>query len=187
MQTLTGKHHPHPTPEMAAQLLFLVSSVATSLLLTANVQCVSADQLFQPQSRSVMNHRYVTPSRNGLPCNGSAELPCLTLEEYASDPGAYFTSDTIFYFYSGNHQLNTSLELRNVNNLHFQAMNSGNISVTISFNELVGITWINCTDISLDSINFFVTENFLTHLLLFENTSAISLSNIAITSDTDKV
>ena len=41
-------------------------------------------------------------------------------------------------------------------------------------------------NVSLSSIHFYVTENF-THLLVFENTSAINLSNIAITSDMNGV
>ena len=131
----------------AAKLLILVCSVAVSLLLTAQ-RCIS-DRSFQPMSTVNMNYRYVTPSRSGLPCNGSK--PCLTLEEYAEDPTTYFVSDTIFYFYPGKHQLNTSLDLCDIHHLHFQAMNNGIVNIT--YDELVNITWINCTDISLSSIS----------------------------------
>ena len=164
----------------AAKLLILACSVAVSLLLTAQ-HCIS-DQSFQPMLMVNMNYRYVTPSRSGLSCNGSE--PCLTLEEYANDPATYFVSDTIFYFYPGKHQLNTSLELCDIHHLHFQAMNNGIVNIT--FDELVNITWVNCTDISLSSINIYVTENF-THLFLFESASAIGLSNIVIISSINKV
>ena len=160
----------------AAKLLILVYSVAVSLLLTAQ-QCMSD----QPVS-TMNNYRYVMPSRSDLSCNGSK--PCLTLEEYANDPTTYFISDTIFYFYPGKHQLNTSLELCDIHHLHFQAMNNGIVNIT--FDKLVNITWINCTDISLSSINIYVAKNF-THLFLFESTSAVRFSNIAIISDMNRV
>jgi hypothetical protein len=63
-------------------------------------------------------------------------------------------------------------------------MNYGIINIT--FDEFVGITWINCTGISLSFINLYVAENF-THLFLFESTSAIDLSNVAITSKANRV
>ena len=150
-----------------------------SLLLTVQ-QCTS-EQSFQTES-TINNYRYVTPGRSDLPCNGSK--PCLTLEEYANNPGTYFISDTIFYFYPGKHELNTSLELCDIHHLHFQAMNYGIVNIT--FDELVNITCINCTDVSLSSINFYVTENF-THLFLFDSMSAINLSNIAIISNMNRV
>jgi hypothetical protein len=137
-----------------------------------------SDQSFQPESMMI-NYRYVMPSKIDLPCNGSE--PCLTLEEYVNDPGTYFVSDTIFYFYPGKHQLNTSVELRDIHHLHFQAMNYGIVNIIF-----VGITLINCTDVSLSSINFYVAENF-THLFLFESSSAVSLSNIAIISNMNRV
>ena len=170
----------HPPRMAAAQLLILVSSVAVSLLFTVQ-QCMS-DRSFQPESIMNTSYRYVMPSRSHLPCNGSE--PCLTLEEYATNSGTYFVSDTIFYFYPGKHQLNTSLELCDIHHLHFQAMNYGTVNIT--FDELVNITWINCTDVSLSSINFYVAENF-THLFLFDSTSAIGLLNIAIISNMNRV
>ena len=174
------------SPTMTAQLklvdLLLVFSVAAASLLPT-AKCISDRQSFRPESP--MKYRYVTPngtSNTGLPCNG--DKPCLTLEEYASDPAHYFNSDTTFYFYPGKHQLNSSLELLDIHHLHFEAVNDGIVSIT--FDELVGISWINCTDISLSSVNFYVAENF-THLLLFESTSAVSLSNTLITSNTNWV
>ena len=164
----------------AAKLLILVCSVAVSLLLTAQ-QCMS-DRSFQPMLTVNMNYRYVTPSRSNLPCNGSK--PCLTLEEYANDPATYFVNDTIFYFYPGKHELSTSMELCDIHHLHFQAMNNGIVNIT--FDELVNITWINCTDISLSSINIYVAENSI-HLFLFESTSAVRFSNIAIISNMNRV
>ena len=163
----------------AAQLLVLVSSIAVSFLLIAQ-QSIS-DRSFPPELKKYL---YVTPSRSNLPCNGSK--PCHTLEEYANNPGIYFVSDTIFYFYPGKHHLNASLKLCDIHHLHFLAVNYGIITVNITFDELVNITWINCTDVSLSSINFYVTENF-THLFLFESTSAIGLLNITIISNVNRV
>ena len=143
---------------MAIQLLnFLL--VLISLAHTA--QCIS-DSSFAPESE--MNYRYVTPRRS-LPCSGNE--PCHTLEEYASNP-TYFDSNTVFYFYLGSHQLNTNLELYNIHNLHFQAMTDGIVSVTISFDELVGITWINCacSNVFLSSINFMWLKILYTFLYL---------------------
>ena len=165
--------HPSTMAVRLRNILILLSSVT----LLCTIQC-NADQ---SDLESAMKFRYVTPSRN-LPCSGNE--PCHTLEEYANDP-AYFDSNTIFYFYPGNHQLNTSLELQDIHHFYFQALNN-DISISVMFDESVSITWINCTDVSLSSIHFYVTENF-THLLVFENTSAINLSNIAIISDMNRV
>ena len=63
-------------------------------------------------------------------------------------------------------------------------MNNGIVNIT--FDELVNITWINCTDISLSSINIYVAKNF-THLFLFESTSAVCFSNSAIISNMNRV
>ena len=153
-----------------------LSVVLCALIFT--VQCASpTNSSFKDKPET--NYRYVTPSHTSksLPCNGNH--PCRTLEEYTSDP-TYFGSDTIFYFYPGEHRLNVSLQLQDVHHLWLQAVNNTVGVVSISFVKLVTFVWINSTDISFECIRFYITENF-THLFVFKNTFAVNLSNIDIT------
>ena len=81
---------------------------------------------------------YVTPNKT-IGCFDDWSS-CLTLQEYANQSNVYFTNDTIFYFKSGSHILNSSLTLTNLHNFIFQGL-PGHESVNISLGSLVTITW----------------------------------------------
>ena len=55
-------------------------------------------------------NRYVTPNRTVRCFND--QVPCQTLEQYATQPEMYFTNNTYLYFQPGNHQLKSSLAIK---------------------------------------------------------------------------
>ena len=63
---------------------------------------------------------YVTPNKT-IGCFDDWSS-CLTLQECTNQPNVYFTNDTIFYFKSGSHILNSSLTLTNLHNFTFQSL-----------------------------------------------------------------
>ena len=65
-----------------------------------------------------LNPDYVTPS--GIIGCVNNQVPCQTIEQYATQPEIYFANNTYFYFQPGNHQLNCSLKLTNLRNVVFK-------------------------------------------------------------------
>ena len=119
---------------------------------------------------------YVTPNKV-IGCSDNW-CTCLTLQEYASQPNMHFTNDTIFYFESGNHRLNSSLTLTNLHNLTFQGL-PGDESANVSLGSLVTIAWKGCWNVEISSITFSPLENF-TDIIVFEHTSLAQLSSIPV-------
>ena len=93
----------------------------SSVLLTILIVALS-----DSRSKAQINYlnNYVTPSRT-VGCFND-EVPCQTIEQYATQPEVYFTNNTYFYFQSGNHQLNSSLKLTNLRNITFQGLPDNN-------------------------------------------------------------
>ena len=68
-------------------------------------------------STSALHERYVKPDNpSSLICPGQ---PCLTLDQYASNT-TYFTTGSTFLFLSGNHCLQTTINLTDIYNLKFK-------------------------------------------------------------------
>ena len=102
-------------------------------------------------------NRYVTPNRTVRCFNG--QLPCQTLEEYATQPEMYFMNNTYFYFQPGNHQLNDILlNLRNLRNVIFEGLPNNKNMVNIFLESSVSIVWENCWFVQLTSINFILPD-----------------------------
>ena len=59
--------------------------------------------------------------------------PCLTLDDYLSNASQYFTSHSSFLFLPGQHSLNTTLRLENLENVTLRATEAGAI-ITVSEN-----------------------------------------------------
>lgn len=130
------------------------------------------------ESDTVFSTNYVTPLENGWMCS-SNELPCLTLEEYASHPNTYFVDNTLFNFLPGIHRLGVSLKVVNVTNLTMLGLSEEHNMVSIAFEFSVSLTWIHCSKIEISSITLNLTSNF-TFGIVFEHTKAVRLSNISI-------
>ena len=102
-------------------------------------------------------NRYVIPSIAARCFN--EQVPCQTIQQYATQPDVYFASNTSYYFQPGNHQLNSSLKLTNLQNVNFQGLPDDNV-VNIFFGFMVSIIWENCSNIKLASINFIIPNNY---------------------------
>ena len=88
--------------------------------------------------------RYYVAANKTFDCSHSdGHSNCLTFQEYANQPDMYFTSDAIFYFESGRHVLNSSMNFVNVHNLTFQDLSDSEVP-NILFDSLVNITWDEC-------------------------------------------
>jgi hypothetical protein len=92
---------------------------------------------------------YVTPNETAQCSNSWSN--CLILEKYASQPDDYFQNNTIFQFEPGSHRLNRSLNFINLHNFTLQGKHNEVIDVLLG--ELVCITWENCSNIEISSIN----------------------------------
>lgn len=81
-------------------------------------------------TKSSISRNYVVPSGNHSMCS-SSQLPCYTLEEYASHFNTYFVNNTAFYFYPGTLRLDVNLTLTKLTNVSM---------IGLSENEVVSIT-----------------------------------------------
>ena len=81
---------------------------------------ISSNSFTFGMNNKFLLRNYVSPNKTAQ-CSGTG-FPCLILQEYASQPDAYFINNTIVYFESGSHQLNSSLKLTNVHNFTFQGL-----------------------------------------------------------------
>ena len=114
---------------------------------------------------AALRHNYVTPNKM-LDCSQSdGHYNCLTFQDYADQPDMYFTSDAIFYFESGRHVLNSSINFMNVHNLTFQGLSDSEVP-SILFDSLVNITWDECSRIEVSLIVFTFLDYF-NPLLIF--------------------
>ena len=93
-----------------------------------------------------MIQNYVQPSASKMiPCPRE-QRPCLTLKEYANKSEVYFVNNTVFYFYSGIHRVDSSLKLINVHNFSFQSLasatiNNGVITGNVILDSQASISW----------------------------------------------
>ena len=122
---------------------------------------------------------YVTPSKT-IACSVDQD-PCLTLQEYASQPDVYFTNNTIFYFEPGSHTLNNNLTLENLHNFTFQGIPDSEV-VKVLFGSFASITWKDCSNIELSLINFVLLDHH-TFGIIFEQTQMVQLFNISISGN----
>ena len=135
---------------------------------------------------AVFTEYYVTPNKTvGCSSNRSQNCP-RTLQEYASQPDVYFTNDTIFYFEPGEHKLNSSLQLENLNNVTLQGLPGSSALVVISFEASVAITWERCSNVEISSVIFLLLNNF-THVIEFNQTKTALLHDISIINSDDIV
>ena len=119
------------------------------------------------------------------PCS-DVQRPCLTLNEYASNPDEYFVNNTRFYFYPGIHRLEYTLNLVNLYNFSFLGRpksigrpNGDQVVTILAVDSSASITWNESWNIEISSIRFFLYGNF-TFILRFEHSQLVQLSNISI-------
>ena len=119
---------------------------------------------------------YVKPTQ---PLNATclSDHPCLTLNNYTANSERYFTSNSVFLFLSGNHELRSSINVSSICNLTLKPYIKGDTvilyrvisdpytPVIMRFEALSGVAIINLT---LESVSFAFENSFnitLTKLL----------------------
>ena len=126
---------------------------------------------------------YVTP--NGLSECLDDYGPCLTLEEYVTQQGRYFTNDSLFHFYPGIHFLNDSLTLSNVHNVTMQGFSSNGQKATVVVNDIfISINWKNCEYVQIYSIDIILAYTFdYVFGVYFSHFVQLSESNMHVLDD----
>ena len=106
---------------------------------------------------------------------------CLTFNQYTNNQDRYFHSNSVFIFQPGLHHVNTSLSLTNVQNVSFhgEVSTSTDRSVTLSLNPQVSLSWTNCDQIEIQSLNFISVGN-CDYRLIFVHVHDVLLSNVSI-------
>ena len=127
-----------------------------------------------------LNCYNVTPS--GIIGCVNDQVPCQSMEQYATQPERYFANNTCFCFQPGNHQLNSSLKLSNLRNVVFKGLPNSSNMVNIFLGPFVNITWEDCWFIQVTSINFIFPENY-SFSIVFKRTQLIELYNISVTAN----
>ena len=148
---------------MRNRLIIILILTATSVLVSSQVTA----------------SRYVSPTGNS-----SSQCPpgqqCLTMDEYASQPGIHFLSNTAFIFLQGFHQLTSNVTIRGVQNVSFQGDTSG-LGVELSLSDRASLTVINCANMRIDSLSIMISGSY-DYALAFHNTDAVLILNTTVTS-----
>ncbi len=120
---------------------------------------------------SAQNVSYVKPNESSTHDCPHGQ-PCLTLYQYSQQAMIYFTTGATFLFLSGNHSLQTTLELRNISNITLRGIddehsakimyaNEGNIKFVNVINlNIVGLTFTNYSysDDNLFALKFGISR-----------------------------
>lgn len=150
----------------------LLPRISVSLILTMVTVIVSAD--------SSIN--YVVPTDGNFTlCQHNRQATCLTFNQYTNNQDQYFRSNTIFIFLPGNHHLNSSLRLSDIQNTSFRGelTSTAGESVTVFLDPNVNLSWTNCDQIEIRSLHFISIGDF-EYRLIFINVQDVSLSNASV-------
>lgn len=127
---------------------------------------------------------YVVPTDGNITmCQQNRRTTCLEFNQYTNNPDQYFHSNTImiFVFLPGNHHLNSSLRMSDVRNISFhgELASTEGESVTVFLDPNVSLSWTNCDQVEIRSLNFISVGDF-EYRLIFINVQDISLSNVSV-------
>ena len=144
--------------------------IVVILFLTAIISRLSVESL-------ALQLKYVQPTCNGTSVACTSES--CTFDQYVRNPEQHFLNNTIFMFVAGDHQLlSINLSLRGIQNVTFQGM-SVEGPVTIRLGPQVGLSFDNCDDIEINSLNFLLSGDY-EYRLMFSDTKNVKLRNITI-------
>ena len=139
-------------------------------------------------SESQQQVRYITKATT-IPCPGQ---PCLTLDEYIACSNTYITSNTVFRFLPGQHNVTRSFVARDIECITFEGntRTKSDPQVKISAASSSSLQFINATDVYIAgielchiAISLQDTENVTLHQVVFDGPStAISLRNTVDTN-----
>ena len=142
-------------------------------------------------STSALHEHYVKPDNpSSLSCPGQ---PCLTLDQYTQQAATYFTTGSTFLFLSGNHTLQTTINLTDISDLKFKRNaeqdstihgNGGKIFCLRVINLTIDGLTLKTAYLEVSESNGIVISNstFLGNGTRTEhNVSALTCSNSSIT------
>ena len=134
---------------MVPQFSFWQLSIIVILSCTVIPSAVNAELAFVRPNTSVA-------------CGG-AQQPCLTFNEYAQQVDQYFVDNTTFLFLPGTHELDIQLDLEGLSNISFVPLGENDTqNIQILLNPSTDITWINCDNVELGGLVFFLSGQFST-------------------------
>ena len=145
--------------------------VSLFLTMAAFINIASAD----------ISTNYVVPTDGNITlCQQNPIIQCLTFNQYTNNQDQYFRSNTIFIFLPGNHHLNRSLRLSDIQHISFHGeLTSTGESVTVFLDPYVSLSWTNCDQIEICSLSFISIGNF-EYRLTFVNVQDVLLNNASI-------
>ena len=141
------------------------------------VLCVLSALLYTVLCASGTSVFYVRPATSDT-CPGH---PCLLLSDYTHNTEEYFTSDTIFLFLEGEHDLSDLLVLDNITNFTLSGMSS---KVSIVMSEEAGVWCTNSEGIEMSSlmIEYRGKVKEGTHsALMFSNSHSVLIADVHLT------
>ena len=108
----------------------------------------------------------------------------MVISEYVIEMNQYFTDNTSFIFLSGDHHLDTPLNIMNVSDVRFRAFSGlQNDSVQVFLGPSVNISWSDCEGIEIHGLIFILNGNTASGLpfstLVFQRT-VVSLSGLTL-------
>ena len=154
---------------MDVQLIGILASLFMTIIVSAG--------------SSMANNFYAAPAisdGNVTLCQQYPVTQCLTFNQYIVNQEQYFHSNTTFIFLPGSHHLNSSLRLNDVQNISFHGeLTSSGESVKVFLHPNVSLSWTNCDQIHIHSLNFISVGNF-EYRLQFASVQQASLNNTSI-------
>ena len=102
--------------------------------------------------------------------------PCLTLDDYLSHASHYFTNHSSFLFLPGQHSLNTTLQLENLENVTLRATEAG-ATITVSLEGVIMCNSLN--DLTISSLEMWYrgTAPVGYSFISAENSNSLSILN----------
>lgn len=132
-----------------------------------------------------LKYIYVQPTSNDTSASVACTSESCTFDQYVYNLEQQFLSNTIFIFLAGDHQLSINLSLHGVQNVTFQGM-SVEGPVIIRLDQQVGLSFDNCDNIEMNSLNFNLSGEF-EHGLKFSETNNVKLHNITIGMENENI
>ena len=123
---------------------------------------------------------YVIPSSSDQATNTTCPIAsqhCLTLNDYTKGKDQYFENGASLIFLPGMHRLDHQLRLENISNVSFFVTHDGPVRLVLS--PAVNITWIDCDNITMTGLEFFLSghakfEALFSSLMFRRTTSSLS-------------
>lgn len=145
----------------------LLTVLSTCLLLCASlnrVQCVEY---------------YVTPDTDTTAHCPPYSATCLTLQQYAQDVSTYFTSNTVFYFLTGNHLLNISIFVAHQENLTLTLATSS-VKAIVQCVEPVSLNFFNVSNMVIEGLEFADCGSVNSSAIYLDLVTSVNLTGLTL-------